>query len=646
VFVQSGGSLTVSGTLTVTGNTATGGNAGPDGAAAGSGFGSAIFYQGSDGTVSTLTMGAGNQTISGAGPTTVIADYTGSGGTNPGGGTNTADQGGSLALSKSGGGTLTLSGANTYSGGTTVTAGTLIAGNNSALGSGTLAMAAGTTLSFATGADYTIANNLQVSGDSIFTPPSGQTDTISGVISDGTSAGSVSMQGAGTLVLDPTGGSNTYSGGTTIDSGTVDLMTAGAAGSGAITFPDPPVSSRTLEFAAANAPTNAIDNFGTGDVIQIDNFLETSAPTYSGGFLTLQGTDQNAPETVTLDVPGQALSDFQVNVGATDTVIDYVACYCRGTLIATERGEVPVETLAIGDRVTTRAGARPIKWIGRRSYGGRFVMGRKDILPVCIKAGALDDSVPQRDLWISPHHAMYFEDEARGGVLIEAKDLVNGVSIVQAEHVDKVEYFHIELDSHDMIVAEGAPSESFIDDDSRGMFHNAREYDALYPDVVTAPAHYCAPRRDEGYEVESARRRIALRAGLLRVADGPRIGKLNGYVDQVSKDCIAGWAQNADHPEAPICLDIYADGRLIGQTLANRYREDLQRAGLGSGRHSFAFRPPAEFDFAADAVEVRRSLDGAALQLSADRRLAVRPPKVASIQRSPNVTVHRRAASG
>ena len=51
---------------------------------------------------------------------------------------------------------------------------------------------------------------------------------------------------------------------------------------------------------------------------------------------------------------------------------------------------------------------RPIKWIGRRSYGGRFVMGRKDILPVCIKAGALGDNVPRRDLWISPHHAMYF----------------------------------------------------------------------------------------------------------------------------------------------------------------------------------------------------------------------------------------------
>ena len=67
------------------------------------------------------------------------------------------------------------------------------------------------------------------------------------------------------------------------------------------------------------------------------------------------------------------------------------------------------------------------------------------------------------------------------GVLIEAKDLVNGVSIVQAERVEKVEYFHIELENHDVIIAEGALSESFIDDDSRGMFHNAHEYRVLYP---------------------------------------------------------------------------------------------------------------------------------------------------------------------
>jgi Hint domain len=222
-----------------------------------------------------------------------------------------------------------------------------------------------------------------------------------------------------------------------------------------------------------------------------------------------------------------------------------------------------------------------------------------------------------------------------GGVLIEAKDLINGVSIVQAQAVETLEYFHIELDSHDVILAEGALAESFIDDDSRAMFHNARDYDTLYAAEFAAPAHFCAPRRDEGYEVEAVRQRLALRAGLLRAADAPRLGTLRGHIDRVRAGSIAGWAQNADAPEAPVCLDIFANGKFLGRVLANRHRDDLKAAGLGSGRHSFAFTPPAGLVFAPDAVEVRRSLDGAALQPS-------KPPCHAW----PYGTVQRRAARG
>jgi type VI protein secretion system component Hcp len=284
-------------------------------------------------------------------------------------------------------------------------------------------------------------------------------------------------------------------------------------------------------------------------------------------------------------------------------------CYCPDTLILTDRGDVAVETLSIGDHVMTMSGAaRPIRWIGRRSYSGRFAVGQKDILPICIKAGAIDDNVPRRDLWISPHHAMYLN-----GVLIEARNLVNGASIVQAKSIDKVEYFHIELETHDVIIAEGALSESFINDDSRNMFHNAHEYATLYPDGLDGAAHYCAPRLDCGYEIEAARHRIAVRAGLTR-ADARTAGPLRGHVDIVSMNCIAGWAQAMDYPEAPVCLDIYAGGRLIGQTLANGYREDLKRVGIGSGRHAFMFTPSTGLDVNLDFVEVRRSLDGAVLQ--------------------------------
>ena len=92
-------------------------------------------------------------------------------------------------LFKDGSGSLTLSGTNTYSGGTTLTAGTLIVGNNSALGTGTLSMAAGTTLSFVNSAISPSPTTITISGDPIFTPPAGTTQTLSGVISDGSIPG-------------------------------------------------------------------------------------------------------------------------------------------------------------------------------------------------------------------------------------------------------------------------------------------------------------------------------------------------------------------------------------------------------------------------------------------------------------------------
>jgi hypothetical protein len=311
--------------------------------------------------------------------------------------------------------------------------------------------------------------------------------------------------------------------------------------------------------------------------------------------------------------PGGTLADLS---GAQVTFPGLtVACYCPGTLIATDRDERAVEDLAVGDRVMTPSGLRPVKWIGTRSYGGRFIAGRKDMLPICFKAGSLGEGLPRRDLWISPHHAMYLD-----GVLIEAKDLVNGVSVVQAEEVDRVDYFHIELDSHDVILAEGAWSETFVDDDSRGMFHNAHEFSALYPDESSRPARYCAPRLEEGFEVDAVRQRLAQLAGAPR--DASRMGALRGFVDRVDAGCISGWAQNEEHPEAPVCLDIYVRGQLVGHALANCYREDLREAGVGSGRHGFSFVPKPGCRFAPEDVLVKRSLDGAGLPITAEARSA------------------------
>jgi hypothetical protein len=341
--------------------------------------------------------------------------------------------------------------------------------------------------------------------------------------------------------------------------------------------------------------------------------------------------------TLQLDTPQNFSGEFfhlaaDAAGTGTDVVVNDSPCYCAGTLVETPDGDRRVEDLAIGDLVMTGSGAvRPIKWIGRRSFAGRFVLGRKDILPVCIKAGALGTNVPRRDLWISPHHAMYFErayfeQAAGGGVLIEAKDLINGTSIVQASYVNAVDYFHIELDTHDVILAEGALSETFSDDDNRAMFHNADEFHALYPQAQAGVARYCAPRLDEGYEVAAVRRHIAS-ALLASSVDGPSVEErydvpIRGHVDEIGPGAVEGWAQQTNAPEIPVCLDIYADGRLVGQTLANLYREDLAAAGLGSGRHGFKFALPDGFASAGVTFEVRRSSDGARLPHAAHRAAA------------------------
>lgn len=136
-----------------------------------------------------------------------------------------------------------------------------------------------------------------------------------------------------------------------------------------------------------------------------------------------------------------------------------VVCFAAGTLISTADGDVKVEDLAEGDFVLTKdKGMQPLRWIGRTTVSG---LGR--FAPIKIAKGALGNS---RDLRVSPQHRMMIEDwrsELLFGadeVLVAAKHLVNGDTIYQ-EKAQEVEYFHILFDEHEIVFAEGCPSESF-----------------------------------------------------------------------------------------------------------------------------------------------------------------------------------------
>jgi len=196
------------------------------------------------------------------------------------------------------------------------------------------------------------------------------------------------------------------------------------------------------------------------------------------------------------------------------TVIADVPCFCHGTRILTERGEVAVQELRIGERVVTASGAmQPIRWIGHRSVDCLRHPGPQAIRPVRIRANAVGSGVPYRDLSVSHDHAISLD-----GVLIPAKLLVNGMTIVQDSSLRRVEYFHVELDRHSILISEGLPTESYLDTGNRALFENAGLALILHPDFAVAARMQswsedsCAPLAVAAAEVETVWRRLAARA--------------------------------------------------------------------------------------------------------------------------------------
>lgn len=183
-----------------------------------------------------------------------------------------------------------------------------------------------------------------------------------------------------------------------------------------------------------------------------------------------------------------------------------IPCFTPGTLIATPKGERRVEDLAVGDRIITRDnGIQEIRWLGQRALSGEELGHADHLRPVLIRAGALGGGLPERDMLVSPNHrilvandksALYFEERE---VLVAAKHLtgLEGVDTCQAAGVV---YVHFMFDQHEVVLSDGAWTESFQPGDQTldGIGNAQRtEIFELFPELKTPEgvAAYQSARR-------------------------------------------------------------------------------------------------------------------------------------------------------
>jgi len=152
-------------------------------------------------------------------------------------------------------------------------------------------------------------------------------------------------------------------------------------------------------------------------------------------------------------------------------------CFLKGTKISTPSGDRLVQDLRIGDEVQTLAGRKTIKWIGYNKFTKEEGRAWQDsVMPIRVARFAIDDHTPHCDLYLSPGHCIFFNE-----ALIPVMYLINEATIAQGTPSDMsaLEYYHIELDTHEVIYAEGALAESF-DGSDREIFSNFMEYERLY----------------------------------------------------------------------------------------------------------------------------------------------------------------------
>jgi Ca2+-binding RTX toxin-like protein len=268
------------------------------------------------------------------------------------------------------------------------------------------------------------------------------------------------------------------------------------------------VSGASGDTLIGGSGSDTITGDGGNDTIHGGAGIDTAVFAGTRSQYTVSYNEGGGYFTVADGVAGRDGTDTVYWTGATDHVENLqfadgpvAICFMAGTRVLTPDGEVAVETLKRGDLVLTAEGyAAPVTWLGRQTVSTVFADPLR-VLPIRIKAGALGENMPSRDLLLSPDHAILVD-----GVLVQAGALVNGTSIVRETDVPKTfVYYHVEVDDHSLVLAENIPAETFIDNVDRLAFDNWDEHEALYPHgKPIAEMHY--PRAKAFRQVPRAMR--------------------------------------------------------------------------------------------------------------------------------------------
>ncbi|MCB8883992.1 Hint domain-containing protein [Acidisoma cellulosilytica] len=264
---------------------------------------------------------------------------------------------------------------------------------------------------------------------------------------------------------------------TTIAGGVLELE-PGAITSGGVLFTGSGGVMKVDGASAIPASSAVLSGFAPGESINLAFVTSAADDSFTAAGDTLTVTAGGTSYVFTVDGAGD--ESFQLSA-ATDgsLIVEAAVCYYPGTGIRTPSGDVAVESLKIADDLVLADGrVMPVRWIGRNTVSTRFADPLR-VSPIRIKADALADGLPGRDLLVSPQHAVRID-----AILIQAGALVNGLSIIRESDVPETFiYYHIEMPEHALILAEGVAAESFVDNVSRMAFDNWDEHETLYGDA-------------------------------------------------------------------------------------------------------------------------------------------------------------------